>query len=605
MYSWTPRAGRQGVRRILQTVTIRRPPVVCTLRAVDTMSLIERTTLSLLRLESRARRLLSSPDRTVVGMVAEIFPRYKESVTLHADFYAAFLSYVELRLAHGVDTADSVVSSQLLSLLRSVGQEAKGLPELFQIATKVVVDEEGSLLFQNPLYTDGVDIAAWWDRHITVDAPDRRSRVRFARERDQIISSLFPALTHPILSYRTSTEGILESEGFVQATITVTKGIHDVCPEFAIGQEVSAYLGPPIGTVSPKSIVHNDGRTSILWLSRLALIGESWVIIQDGRFSNYEDTDLLKFLAMGVHDAPRLSVFRREQQLMESLAFFESAFAGTHASLIFDKLIEATGKPFGTEAVAGAVDAMHADLSPSLTYLLTIFAWEYERCIEDPRLANGLRKRLQSFAGEKHVLHHLATDTTLSATACIQLYMSTFSDLQSSQAPETRLERFEKQTLAFYPQFSVNVDLSLLDCGVGSVIGMIHPSSLPQLESMIGTLSAQHLLSIDGRSITDRAEFVRIATALHKDPKRFSRLGHCENPHCAAAGKENFLGECGWCLSCELKDDLGLSGSLAALSRDTAIAENGVEGVDYNVDRLTLDLFIQSTIFGANALKAA
>jgi hypothetical protein len=544
------------------------------------MSLIEQSTLSVLRFErkltSGLRRLVPHREQ-IEEHVLGLFPRYKEQETVHSDFYTRFLEYVQNREELGDEIAENKARSQLLNILRSVGQEAKGIGEMFQVATKVELDDAGSLRFTNPLFKKGEDIKAWWDHHISHDANSRKERIRFQLERDQIIDLLFPTLAHPVRidseKEQASIVSHLKSEHFETQSVVITKGMVDVCPELSLGDHVEMMLGPAIGTVSPKSIVHNNGETSILWISRLAYIPSvhAWVILQDGRFSQYDDTDLEVFLSMGKDGHPSLGLWNRETVLMQTLALFDTPFAHAHANVIFDELVRLTGKPFGSSAIPGAQKEMTADLSSSIDYLLEVFRYEYERCVENPAFIRGLKERLQKFAGEKHVLHHLATDETLQSKKCFELYTNSFSTLDQATHPKNQRQSFEIGTLSFYKKFSVPVDFSVLDCGTGSIVGaMRQASSLGNLESMLGATNARMLGNIEHRSIRDREEFEHIARSFGKDPNRFTEWGVCTNPDCETGkhGMSNYLGECHWCLACEIKDDFGITGDISKLLRE-------------------------------------
>jgi hypothetical protein len=207
----------------------------------------------------------------------------------------------------------------------------------------------------------------------------------------------------------------------------------------------------------------------------------------------------------------------------------------------------------------------------------------------------------------RYILHSVALNEKLKIGEMFNLYVRSFSNVVMAQNPEQFTSQIDHQTLAVYGGLSKSINFESLGCVVGSMVGgpggAGGGAGMAELKIQFGQERWDLLKSMEYQNITNRQEFIQKAKALGKDPSKFPKVGECDG-----CGAHTFLGPCKWCIVCEVKDDLGIRGSLSdgedgGNHRDELARAESI-GRQYRSDKIDLDIFVNS-LMTPQVLEAA
>jgi len=395
----------------------------------------------------------------------------------------------------------------------------------------------------------------------------------FTRQRFPITPALLRYLPH----LRSQIHSIESIESVVRGTLTT-----------------ELWVGPRGLTIAPPHWLHQQGKSTFLWASDVvvSLEGDSpqTAVLDQGKFSHTSLETLLHAVSV---NQPEARVFSSNKEILEWITILTDV-AHIPAPVFLDYLIEQSGEFIPAGAFDEKVTMGTLPIATFLSEIEKVFQFEWERCTSDPRFKAGLEDRLFVYATSVKQL--IADNSTVGLKELGENYRNVaFADLPNATDALSFLDQFRQVGLAHNPTtFSKAFDWSMIDCVAGTPGSLAQQlqgfrpdvSSISGLQSLVGNEKFLQLQSIEGRSISNRSEFERLCRQFNKDPKRFpaENWGLCQCASCTASknGLKNYLGECGWCLSCELKDDYGILGALpdisAALSTDGATVADREHG---------------------------
>ncbi len=468
-------------------------------------------------------------------------------------------------------------------------QEMLASMDTHEIITLVVKDREGKTKFSNNLYGSADDIEKMYAKY----TPPAYLRDRFALESNQIIF-LFKKLARliePILLDAPSERLVsqLVSYGFHEEEIDVSPSMCLVVPSLfeqiqsvddllrVIGskRKMKVLISPAQAvTVSTPHWSHRKGESGLVWASELVVIpqtGETF-IRQNGKFGKTTEEELVKFLGFRQQIEKE---FQTSEEMMMFINFvMESGYRQPKALLDF--LVSHVGKIRPATKIDRHIQEGNFDIKPYFEGIYEILTLEYENLVQHRNLP-AILARLSNLSDL--IKHQIARNNPKALPALVEEYKDQVklhpyaSDAQAFQKKLTAV------ALKVDPGFRIQIDFSLLDCTAGSVMNLVNGNSLSNLQASLGVEKFNSLLQLEGKSIADRSQFEKIARQFGKDPGRFKEWGVCKNPNCTSGrnGLSNYLGECGWCLACEVKDDLGIHSDLGTLSQNEEVP--GREGI--------------------------
>ncbi len=385
-----------------------------------------------------------------------------------------------------------------------------------------------------------------------------------------------PALLRYLPHLRSQIHSIEAIESVVQGSLTT-----------------ELWVGPRGLTIAPPHWLHQQGKSSFLWASDVVVSLEGNVpqaaILDQGKFSHSTLPTLLRAVSVNQQEQ---RVFTNRQEILEWMTILTDV-AHIPAPVFLEHLLQQTGDFIPAPPFDATITFGELSLKTFLTEIEKVFQFEWERCTADPRFKEGLEDRLFVFATSVKQL--IADNSTMGLKEIGENYRNVaFADLPNATDALSLLEQFKQVGLAHNPAtFSKSFDWSMIDCVAGTPGSLAQQlqgfrpdvSSVSGLQSLMGNEKFLELQAIEGRSISNRSEFERICRQFNKDPKRFpaENWGLCQCPSCAASknGLKNYLGECGWCLSCELKDDYGILGALPDLTAILPMDGSTVEDTEH------------------------
>lgn len=500
------------------------------------------------------------------------------------DAHALFAPYFA-DLDRGINRTDAHRRFRIMleSNLRSYVQEGIGDKDIQEYGIEVtranlvpnLQDESSRIVFRDYKDTDSLRDQRRNNREKYKDYPDVIDYFDLEIEAwDKLWHSILLPLeeligeanTHLIISK-------LELAGFRHLDVsafpelcTVSPGLKALFPELGDVDSIEIFEHPDKYVLtSPRHPLHHKGQTSIARLVRFVYLPKinKFAFLERGLFTAYDNDEIALFHTLdGNSSKPK---FKTPEEMLQHASLLASEFTTLPPHAVFNHIIELLGHfpeiPVGDNVIKGKARSFHTQIE----YLERILEFEENLMTTQPELANSLQERLKWVL--EPVEHSLLRANNLDVDSQVANYVRTFSDTQLALDPKQAESSFRLGVLASYPDFATRVG-SILDCSTGTMLGGLRSMpSVGGLESIIGSNAFSALKSLEGRSITNRAEFESYARALGKDPAKFPTLGKCKCPDCSSRGL-NYLGPCGWCLGCEVKDDLGLGGNNSVLNFD-------------------------------------
>lgn len=534
--------------------------------------------------------------------------RKNREVVRHFSPETTFLEYWQWRNQLGEETATRKIYAMLWGDLMSFRGEGVGDKYQTPLWTRIepVVFEMGEqrfveFLFQNSQYIEGQNVLKMLDNSIT-DLPDKGQKRRFAQENVQI-SELFDLLVKledlQRLNFSQSSQELAEQLknefGFVELVVPRTQNFHMVFGNDDQEEENQVtnvrnepiLVGKIIRSVSPKTDVHNQGRTSFLWLNRVAYVPSvnKFGVLRESCFSSYDDQELGQFLTLPDQaplDLPKDSK-GREKKLFQMLSVLPQEFLDQHAITvaqaitIFEEMIPQIGDgrfkkapPIDRNVVMGNYDPENL-----IQFYLDVFKWEFERCQDNPSLAGSIDKRIRQW--QEMADHALLSAEEISVEAMFAEYQQMFTDIRKAQNPKANRKEFEERVLRIYPRFAMPISLSKLHCAAGSVVGA-RQKALSRLnrthtEMKLTRSRFADLKFYETHGFKNKEDFVKFCKRhpnKNLDPRNFREtktnlIG--EREKCKACdravqyvGDESKKKGCGVCGVCHVKDNYGILG---------------------------------------------
>ncbi len=509
----------------------------------------------------------------------EIFARFKRPTIKGLDAYPLFTSYFQDQ-ANGLSKEEAHRRFRIMleANLRSYTQEGIGDRDIQEYGTEVtrarlvpkLQESSDRIVFRDYKDTDSLNDQRLKNREVYRDHPDVISYFDLELE---VWDRLWHSVVLPIeeLIGQSNQQTILSrlnKAGFRHLydfesnpeLCAVSFGIKALFPELENDDSIEIYEHPSKYILtSPRHPLHHKGETTVVRLVRFVYIPKinKFAFLERGLFTAYTNDEVASFYTLDGQPKPK---FNRVEEMLAHIATISQEFNALPPHAVFNHIINILGDfpevPVGKNVVREKVRTF----STQIEYIERVLAFEEQMLTMHPSLASTLEKRLQWIM--EPVEHSLLRANTLDVELQVANYTRIFSDLSIAQNPQSAKRQFRLGVLSSYPEFAIRVG-SILDCSTGTLLGGVRQlNGFGGLESMVGTSAFSALKSLEGKSILNRAEFESYARSLGKDPDKFTTVGKCKCKSCASKGLDNYLGPCGWCLGCEVKDDLGLSGPL-------------------------------------------
>jgi hypothetical protein len=420
------------------------------------------------------------------------FPHYEQLAagpTKHSDFFKDFCWYCQLIVDQGAETARRLMRQNLELQLTAVGHEMKG--QHAQAAMLVEKNAQGQIIFCRNDARGGSNLEEWYlSGGVKNLVTDQAEQHYFAAEDHQVGR----ILTHLREWLSQADSPSPTSKSWQKINLKMSSQLVTLLPSLRGSITEPTFVSPSFITLSPPSPVHNKGETSFIWLSKVVHFPRlnKTVAIRDGFFSKYPAQDLLRLAQLTSETAPQAPSF---EELLTYISQLPQEFQDKHAWTIIQELITAAGiAPFkAVPPVPGASGSFTLPVADLAESILTIF---------DRELAAGnhwdqdLSSRLTALT--EVLLHHIGTDTPISQPAVLQHYFEyLFPDKKSKKQKKTVSNDDKKQSFQeayskiYAPLATVRLDLSLLDCGFGSIVGGFSRSLIQGL-----SMSPEQLLAM-------------------------------------------------------------------------------------------------------------
>lgn len=485
------------------------------------------------------------------------------------DLAGPFDKYTRDVVEFGGQEANSRLESLLLLNMSSYAQEARGKAQITQIATQAArhPTNGGGWTFRDSFYDD---VGLGWQQTLEQTKNEQiknrynqefSSWMRVWQQHLSLVDDL-DNLSSDVVGAKLSKKGfslMSEDEG-----LEVSQSLTALFPQLKEGDQITAYKSPqPLLVASPSFEHYHRGETTIARYSRLYFlpdVGENgeWVILEDGLFTGYTDQQIKEFLKL---DAQQKELPKQKDDFFEFVAFLGQELQDMPPQVIFQMIIDQIGFFPQIKTGKNVEVEKEQNFDSQLELIMRIFEFEQQNVILSEvegsasipqHSKTAIHFRLRQIS--KVIEHSLLRANDLNVESLFNDYLSLLSDSDDVAIKTQSSKTFDFKVIQSYPDFMTRVQ-SLIDCGSGSILGGVHHLSPTQLQSVLGFDRFNIISSLSGKNITSRSQFEKIAKNLGKDAKRFSSLGKCQ--HC---GAHTFLGECGWCVLCELKDDLGMDG---------------------------------------------
>lgn len=494
--------------------------------------------------------------------------------TQHSDLLKDFDHFLLFTKNRGLAQARRETKRMLSGNFLSIAKEMKGR-QWMQTGFKVK-KTKAQTFFQRSEFKGGDDLRNYSTKvDDTVKNPEERSR--FIKENLQMVD-LFDTFAEYIAALEWSEnpdevteqlQSLPDGYHFSPQTLPVTKELQILFPALKnkAGQQLNAWVSRPLVTVSPTSPVHLKRQTSLAWVNRLVYIPElhELVFLRDGVFSGYNDEEIAEFLTLdenwaemsqGKNEDEEISAsdyFQTEEELFAFIATLPDEYRQLHAHAILDEVIRRLGGFKPAPKINNVSEELTIDIDAMSEAILSIFEWELLTYGEDEIIAAQVGERLNYI--KDIFLHHLATDTAINWQQSVRHYQTFFGQKQKAADPNQHVEEAQNLYAKFYPKLaSLQIDLSVLDCGVGTIVGGFNNLNISSLQMKIGVEGLEMLRRFEDRPITTEAELKEFCAQFNKDYRRFIH----NQGECVVCHHHTFLGECDICPVCEVKDDLGI-----------------------------------------------
>lgn len=445
--------------------------------------------------------------------------------------------------------------------LWALQQEMVGRRHTQEVTTLLHVIQD-DIVAQNKLYPKGIDLETMYAQSLEQISDEKLAR--YKRETDQFSALLIhcaPLIkkVHDIFSKKKeeSHEQELLDLGFTYHDIPITPSLLATIPslsekihtmedfyQITRGKKTVRVLMAPdhLLTLSPPHWLHNKGKTTFWWDSRLIVFpdtGET-ALIQNAIFSATPLAGSLDFLSFG---QTQERIFHSEEKLMQFITVVRG-HATIHPSVLLDFIVDQVDLFTDAQKIDPNVQDGTLDVEPYVKAVEKILRFEYKRAQEEPGILSKFNEQMVLF---KDLLQHKVA----------RLNPDGLEELVTAYKQGSLTKQFALQV---DPGFSMKIDMSALDCTIGTAFNGIQNMSGLSMDQMFVAIDARfgvgageflHKMSKNG--ITTSGQLAEFCTRFGLNEKRF-HTGKCRTPGC----QSTYVGECSVCPACEVMDNFGL-----------------------------------------------
>ncbi len=443
--------------------------------------------------------------------------------------------------------------------LWALQQEMVGRRHTQEVATLLRVIQ-GDIVAQNKLYPKGINLETMYAQSLEQISDEKLAR--YKRETDQfsaLLKHCAPMIKkiHEIYSEEKSHEQELLDLGFTYHDIPITPSLLATIPslsekihtmedfyQITKGKKTVRVLMAPdhLLTLSPPHWLHNKGKTTFWWDSRLIVFpdtGET-ALIQNAIFSATPLAGSLDFLSF---EQIEKKTFHSEEELMQFINVVRG-HANIHPSVLLDFIVDQVDLFTDAQKIDPNVQDGILDVKPYVRAVEEILRFEYKRAQKEPGILSKFNEQMVLF---KDLLQHKVA--RLNPNGLEKLVVAY---KQGSLTKELALQ--------VDPGFSIKIDMSALDCTIGTAFNGIQSMSGLSMDQMFVAIDARfgagageflHKMSKNG--ITTSGQLTEFCTRFGLNEKRF-HTGKCRTPGC----QSTYVGECSVCPACEVMDTFGL-----------------------------------------------
>jgi len=484
----------------------------------------------------------------------------------------SYRHYAHWRESRDLETTESKIYWKLKMDLLSLRYEAVGEPKTADILTEVIRDGQ-VLRYRNHQYKEGDDLIAMYQESLGGwkgytkwrHGLEIKQTVDVWHKTSQILKTLPSGSPH-------ETSVHLENAGFEPTKLPLSLGLRSVFPNLDSAQkishqaarravletpstlnpEVDVYLGPPIITVSPPSSIHRQGESSFGWVSRLLYVPQidSFAILQNGCFTGYSKTEILKFLA---YQNPDYQEPASEADILGLISALPPEFTKKHSLAIVDEIVRSIGYFKTLPPIDGNIQLGTFDHDAQIKAILQIFEWEFEQCLDNPEMAKAMEQRFQQW--EVAILHSTIAGFTLDPQQFFEDYRQLYENPEVALHPQKFARATTQRLLRAYPEFKVLLDLTKMDCLVGSVIRMPKKTGVEDAKKLSSNKSQKRSLERwQSQGIQNQAQLESFCTEFNLPLELFTEnIDQRECPGCHQIPR--FLGPC-CCALCHAQDNI-------------------------------------------------
>lgn len=432
----------------------------------------------------------------------------------------------------------------------------------------------GELFIFHPGYRK-LDLISYADNAVKKEQ-DPLKKARYTRERDQLQGLYIKLLAEMELSGKAeaseSTWQEARAEKVISARVLHDLGLQEGEPVFVARKHV---FSMPRNTE-----VYVEG-LSYLNMYQLVFLPRQgrMILTMDHLYeelNNEEHARALRLLEDPDKDMTVSPSQAAEEALMKELSTLNAESSLALPLHIFSQLLsnlheseKNTSLRFMDETFRkqNEVKAKFSNIRSVAEFLYKILVAELVVCKKHEEAVSGLKQRLN--VALEMAMHPLLSGNPIQQKQSIEIYTSTYlqrwlkkntpDSLENVQITSVFLKQLEQERVsqrvtstdqqhkrdeaiknlsASYPAILQRIS-SQAQCAAGSFGGL---TNLAQFESMTRSLGTGPLVN-----------FSQLQSFIGADRAKDWKMGVCINPGCSYSGLKQFVGECGLCLSCEMK----------------------------------------------------
>lgn len=531
-------------------------------------------------MSAEQRRQLFSVDYQQ-ELQAPFFPTLKESLSFwrkhppvrELDLHSVYQDVLQLTNRYGRENALFAGLLRFSLDLWALQQEMEGRRHTQELATYVTIEDD-AVVFQNKRYPKGTNLQKMYEDSLELITDEKVAR--YKRENDQV----FALYTHldpwiqkitKIFEQDTFTDELI-TLGFTWHEVPLTPSLLATIPSlfssltsmddlYSIirgGKMIKVLMAPEhLLTVSPQHWLHKKGKSTFWWNTRLIVLPDSkeTAIIQNGIFNQ---TPLIGSIDILAFEQTKKHRFRSEQELMQFINVV-TTHTDIHPTVLLDMLVESNELYADAGKIDPNVKEGTLDVEPYIRAVEELLKFELQRCEENPEYQKGLDTRLLMITDL--IQHKLAR---LNATGILDIaneYKQTFDTVLHAQTPLRQKHKFFQSALHIDPGFGIKINLSAVDCTVGTLFNGINKVSNIDMkqfgiavDARYGHGAGEYLQTSAKNGIRSHSQLIDFCNRFKLDHTRFHE-GTCRTRGCPST----FVGECNVCPACEMLDNFGVS----------------------------------------------